>query len=197
MTAALTITVALSACGSVSPHAVSHTSSNPKSSGSQSTIPNTSTSHGTPASILPTLDRALREENSKQYAAAVVDFLAVVKAEPSNQVAWYDLGVIARLHGEDAQAISDYRAAISGDPTYVPALYNLASAEATAHPTVAIGLYQRVIKVDPSNASAHLNLAFALKSLGYTASAKVQFSMAIRREPSLASRVPAADGGSA
>jgi tetratricopeptide (TPR) repeat protein len=195
--AALIITVALTACGSTSPHAASHASTTPKASGSQSTSPTTSANHKTPASLLPTLDRALREENSKQYAAAVADFLTVVKADPSNQIAWYDLGVIAALHSETAQAIRDYQAAINGDPTYVPALYNLATLEATAHPAVAMGLYQRVIKIEPGNAAAHLNLGFALESLGRTTSAKAQFVTAIRLEPALASRVPVADGGTA
>jgi tetratricopeptide (TPR) repeat protein len=146
---------------------------------------------------LPTLDRALREENSKQYAAAVADFLTVVKADPKNQIAWYDLGVIAGLHGETSQAVRDYQAAINGDATYVPALYNLATLEAATHPAVAVALYQRVIKLEPSDAAAHLNLGFALQSSGHVTAAKAQFVTAIRLEPALASRVPVADGGTA
>jgi tetratricopeptide (TPR) repeat protein len=197
LAAALFIPLALTACGSASPRAARPASTTPKASGSKTTAPTTSAEHATPASLLPTLERAVREVRAKQYAAAVADFLAVVKADPSNQIAWYDLGVIAGVDGESAQAVRDYQAAIRADPRYVPALYNLATVEEKAHPAEAISLYQRVAKIEPSNAEAHLNLGFTLQSLGHTISAKSQFATAIRLEPSLASRVPAAEGGTA
>ncbi len=179
------LAVALAACGGGS--AVSTPRPTP------STSAPAIAAHLTPALLLPTLNRALLEQTHKQYAAAVVDFLTVVKADPSSQIAWYDLGVIADLHAEDAEAITDYEAAIKGDPSYVPALYNLAGLETAGQPKAAAALYGDVIRLQPANAAAHLNLGFVLVTLGSPAAAKVQFADAIRLQPALSSRIPAAD----
>ena len=84
-------------------------------------------------SIVSELDRAVHEEVIGNDARAVVDFLAVVKADPRNHIAWYNLGVIADRNGQASQAVTDYRSALVGDAHYVPALYNLAELEAPAH----------------------------------------------------------------
>jgi tetratricopeptide (TPR) repeat protein len=121
------------------------------------------------------------------------DFLNIVKADPASQIAWYDLGVIAHLHAEDAQAINDYEAALAGDPSYVPALYNLAVLETPTRPKDAAVRYGDVIRLQPANAAAHLNLGFVLKSLGQPVAAETQWNDAIRLAPALSARVPAAD----
>jgi tetratricopeptide (TPR) repeat protein len=163
----------------------------------QATSPPTSAPHTTPSSLLPTLQRALYEQTHEQYAEAVVDFLSIVKADPANQIAWYDLGVIAHTDGQNAQAISDYRSALAGDPDYIPGLYNLAVLETADQPKDAAALYQQVIQLQPNSADAHLNLGFILESLGQAANAKAQFADAIHFDAALASRVPAAEAGKA
>ena len=140
------------------------------------------------------LDKAVHEELMGKKAQAVVDFLAVVKADPHNQVAWYNLGVIADRNGQANQAISDYRTALLGDAHYVPALYNLAGLEAPAHAAAAVQLYQEVVQLQPKMAAAHLNLGFALESLGQQAAGKAQIASALQLDPALASRVPPGGG---
>lgn len=150
-----------------------------------------------PSTVLQMLERALQEQTHQQYAQAVGDFLAVVKADPGNHIAWYDLGVIAHLHAEDSMAISDYQSALVGDPNYIPALYNLAVLQTAGQPKVAASLYEQVIRLQAGNADARLNLGFVLQSLGQAAAAKAQFAAAIRLDAQLASRVPVAEGGRA
>ena len=161
------------------------------------TRPAATAQSSSPSTVLPILERALQEQTHQQYAQAVGDFLAVVKADPGNQIAWYDLGVIAHLHAEDSMAITDYQSALVGDPDYIPALYNLAVLQGAGQPKAAAILYQKVIRLQPGNADARLNLGFVLRTLGQTAAAKAQFAAAIRLDPQLASRVPVAEGGRA
>jgi hypothetical protein len=151
--------------------------------------PVTST-HQTSASVLPEVEKAVHEEVSGDEAQAVVDFLAVVKVDPTNQIAWYNLGVIADRNGQATQAVSDYRTALVGDPHYVPALYNLAVLEASAHSAQAVSLYRKVIRLQPKMASAHLNLGLALESLGQGTAGAAQIAVALKLDPSLASRLP-------
>lgn len=149
----------------------------------------------TSPSVLPRLDKAIHEEIHGQYAAAVADFLAVVKTDPKSQIAWYDLGVIADRDNETSQAERDYRAAIAADPTYVPALYNLAALLAPTEPHEAIPLYRQAVAQKPNDADARLNLGFALLATGQKAAGRAQLAEAIKLNPKIASRVPVADGG--
>jgi Tfp pilus assembly protein PilF len=155
-----------------------------------STAPLTSTGTAT-----PDLTKAIHELNAGMDAQAVADFLRIVKVEPKNQIAWYDLGVIAQQRGQTAQAEHDYRSSIAGDATYVPAIYNLAVLEAPTAPSTAETLYQLAIKLQPNNADAHLNLGFVLQQLGQPAAGGLQLARAVKLDPSLASRIPTTTTG--
>lgn len=145
-------------------------------------------------SVAADLEAGVHDEVSGRDAGAVVEFLAVVKADPHNDVAWYNLGVIADHDGQTTQAMTDYRAALVGDAHYVPALYNLAVLEDPADPSRAVQLYQQVVRLQPKMAAAHLNLGLALESLGQEAAGKTQIASALKLEPALASRVPPGGG---
>jgi tetratricopeptide (TPR) repeat protein len=121
---------------------------------------------------------------------AVADYLAVVKRDPSNKLAWYDLGVIAHQAGQDTEAAKDYQAALAADPHYVPALYNLAILKTATDPKTAEQLYETAAEVEPKNAKVHLNLGFVLKMLGQDAKGNAEISQAVKLDPSLAPRVP-------
>ncbi len=142
-------------------------------------------------SVNPKLTQGIHAEESGNNALAVSDFLAVVKADPTDDVAWYDLGVIAHQAGQDPQAVKDYQAALAKHPKYFPALYNLAILETGSDPAGAAALYRRAIAVEPGNGAAHLNLGFLLRSLGQTAAGTDEITKAVSLDPALASRVPA------
>ncbi len=141
--------------------------------------------------VNPKLSEGIRAEESGNSALAVSDFLAVVKADPTDNVAWYDLGVIAHQAGQDPQAVKDYRAALAAHPNYFPALYNLAVLESGSNPAGAVALYRRAISAEPKNGAAHLNLGFLLRSLGKGAAGTEEITKAVSLDPALASRVPA------
>lgn len=140
--------------------------------------------------VNPKLGEGIRAQESGNSALAVSDFLAVVKADPTDNVAWYDLGVIAHQAGQDPQAVKDYRAALAAHPGYFPALYNLAVLESGSDPAGAIALYRRAIAAEPKNGAAHLNLGFLLRSSGDAAAGTEEIAKAVSLDPALASRVP-------
>ena len=46
------------------------------------------------------------------------------KLDPQNKYAYYNLGYIAQVRGDKANAESQYKLALAVDPKYDPALYN-------------------------------------------------------------------------
>ena len=66
------------------------------------------------------------------------------------------------------------------DPDFAPCLFNLAILREGAGAYLeAIDLYRHVITVDPSTAEPHLNLAFALRSVGQEAEAQAEHNRAL------------------
>jgi len=135
-----------------------------------------------------TFTAALAAEADGNRALAVADLLDVVKQDPRNKFAWYDLGDLAGRAGQPAQAAADYRRALGIDPGYVPALYNLAVLETAGTPADAAALYQRVLRAAPGDAAAHWNLGHVLRTLGRTSAGDAQIATALRLDPSLADR---------
>ena len=127
----------------------------------------------------------VRAQLAGQLALADADYLHVIRLDPHNKIAWYDLGVIQQQSGNKQQAETDYDKAIAADSRYVPALYNLGTLVAPADPASAARIYEKVISIQPGMAAAHLNLGYALKAMGQYASGQAQIAEALRLDPSL------------
>lgn len=149
----------------------------------------------TKAQLKALLTAGLKAQAKGEDSKADADYLTIVKAEPSNTIAWYDLGVIAQQHSLTTSAVHDYDRAIASNSTYVPAMYNLAIIDTKSHPKTAVQLYTRCVTDDPSDAYAWLNLGFLEKSLGNTAVGGADIAKATSLDPSLGSS--ASSSGSA
>jgi tetratricopeptide (TPR) repeat protein len=116
-------------------------------------------------------------------------YLEVIRLDPQNQFAYYNLGVIEHGRGELGEAAARYRTAISIDPDFVSALFNLAIVRTELGDAIeAIELYERVIRIEPENAAAHLNLGFVLVDRGSEVRGRRELEEAVRLDPSLADR---------
>ena len=146
------------------------------------------TSASTPASQLLTAGLAAQTEGHNQQATT--DFQAVLKQDPGNKYALYDLGLIDQNQGNDTAAAALYRAALVSDPNYVPALFNLAIVRTKAAPYEAIDLYRHVIAAEPGYAEAHLNLGYVLRSVGQVTEGEAEIARAVALKGSLASPTP-------
>jgi Tfp pilus assembly protein PilF len=147
------------------------------------------------AAVTKLFDAGLRAQAAGHEATADADYLAVLKQDPGNHLAWYDLGVIAQHAGDDSSAESDYRHAIAADRSYVPALFNLGTVLAEVTARQAAAEYTKVLAIEPDDASARLNLGYALLAEGKPTQGHAQIAAAERLDPSLGTTTTTAPTG--
>jgi tetratricopeptide (TPR) repeat protein len=143
-------------------------------------------SGATQSSSTQLLSAGLAAQNAGHTQVALDDYQAVLKQEPGNKYALYDLGLINQQQGNTAAAEAQYRAALVSDPNYVPALFNLAILRTKEAPYEAVDLYRHVIALQPAYAAAHLNLGYVLRSLGQVTEGNAEIARALVLQPSLA-----------
>jgi Tfp pilus assembly protein PilF len=167
--AGVALVLALGACGSDS-----------KSGGSSTK--GTGDAKGTAA----LLQKALQKQVTGDLAGAEPDFLEVIRRDPENKFAYYDLGLIYQTQNKDADAESQYRLALGIDPKFAPALYNLAILRTVAQDAGgAIDLYRRAIAVNAKDANSHFNLGLLLRKAGQTALGNAEVQTAVNLDSSL------------
>jgi Tfp pilus assembly protein PilF len=171
--AALLCVCVLGACGSSSKSGNGPATTNPKS-----------------ATAL--LNKALQEHVAGKLAEAKADYEAVIRLDPQNKFAFYNLGLIAQTQHGSVEAESNYQLALTIDPSYEPALYNLAIVRTAAgDATGALDLYERAIAASPKDAKAHFNLGLLLRKIGKVTQGNAQVAAAVKLDPSLASQATA------
>jgi Flp pilus assembly protein TadD len=114
----------------------------------------------------------------------------VLTVDPQNKFAAYDLGVIAQQQGQADDARMWYGRALKIDPSYKPALNNLAILLTPTQPEAAIALYRTLLTLNANDASVHLRLGLVLRQIGKTDEATMEFNIAVFIDPKLANQVP-------
>ncbi len=153
------------------------------------TAPSAPTSSAGPEAQL--LDRALQEQAAGKTNQAKADFEALAKMDPKNKYAYYNLGVIAQLGGDEATAVKHYDQVLELDAAFNPALYNLAIlTDERGDAKKAAELYQRAIKSNPDDAGAHFNLGLLLRRLGKSAQSVREINRAVELDPKFKARIP-------
>jgi tetratricopeptide (TPR) repeat protein len=140
-----------------------------------------------------TLQEALADQLAGRDDEAAAAYTGILKEDPSNKVALYNLGLLAQNEGDLVEAEAKYRAALAADAAYTPALFNLAiirtSQGGAEGKKEAIELYRKVIAATPDDAGSHLNLGFLVLEAGDDATAQREFATAVRLQPDLAQRI--------
>jgi Tfp pilus assembly protein PilF len=131
------------------------------------------------------LDAGLKAHAAGDTKAATADYNTVLKYEPKNKFALYNLALIDSANGNYGLAEEKYRLALASDPAYEPALFNLAILRSTKNPKEAIALYRRAVKANPKDAAALLNLGLLLRSNGQKAEGDKDVLRAIAINPKL------------
>src|SRR3954451_15541984 len=75
-----------------------------------------SKSTASPSSATADLQAGLRAHARGQYDQAIADYNAVLKQDPKNKFALYNLGAIAQLQGRAGEAKTDYNKVLAIDP---------------------------------------------------------------------------------
>ena len=139
------------------------------------------------------LDQALKANASGDSAGAKRGFEALLRQDPNNKLAAYNLGVLAQQAGDDVAAAGHYKKTLELDPAYEPALYNLAIlTNKQGDDQAAAALYERAIKADPRDANAHYNYGLLLRRLGNEQRAQSEIAKAIKLDPGLKQPAPVA-----
>ena len=111
-------------------------------------------------------EQAQAAEDANDAAAAERLYRRVMKLDPEDPAAPYNLGNLLRDNGRVIEAEASYRATIAADPEFVEAWYNLADMlDEQGRADEAILCLQRAIGADPSYADAVFNLALFLQRL--------------------------------
>ena len=131
-----------------------------------------------------------REDN---YDAAAQLFEQALHVEPSSALAHYDLGTAYQAENRLEEALLQYQQAVSLDGTMTSAVYNEATLDSTRDPALAVFLYRKVVNQKPDSPTAYLNLGILEHAQGLHTQAGIDLREAIRLEPSLRARIPAAD----
>jgi hypothetical protein len=133
--------------------------------------------------------QGLQAQLPGDLATAENDYRQAVQLDQRNKFAHYYLGTIYDQQGNHAQAVQEYQTTLVIDPNFIAGLFNLAVDTASSDPPSAEQLYRRVVSLQPSWASAWLNLGFVLQSEGKGDEARVDWAKAVSLDPSLASRI--------
>ncbi len=116
----------------------------------------------------------------------------LLKQQPKNYYAHYELGVIAQSQNDNSTALSQYRAALAANPTYVPAMFNQATIYTKSDPTKAIAIYRKIVKIQPQSPTAYLDLGLLENANGQQQQALQDLATALKQQPALSHSIPAA-----
>jgi hypothetical protein len=136
------------------------------------------------------INDGLAAERLGQSSRAFADYQAAAKENPNNVYAPFDLGTIYQQRGDDMAAAAEYQRALSIDPSFANALYNLGVLEATSDPSKAISYYEMDLRLQPDNAPGNFNLGVLLIKQGQASQGYAYLDKALRLEPSLRSDIP-------
>jgi Tfp pilus assembly protein PilF len=136
------------------------------------------------------LSAGLKAQERGDANAARQLFEQVLEKDPNNLYAHYNLGVIAQTDQDDQAALREYGAALTANPSYVPALFNEATIYGVTDPTLAIATYRQVIKLQPHAPTAYLNLGLLEAQTGQVGRGVRDLTIALHQDPTLASGIP-------
>jgi hypothetical protein len=137
------------------------------------------------------LQEGIAADAKGNLALARNDFGAILSVDPANTDAYFDLGVVDQKAGLSALAATEYRQAFFLNPTFAPALFNLAILTASTSPSKAIALYRQILTIKPDDPNTEFNLGILLVRTGQSVEGQAMLAKAIHTNPSLRASLPA------
>jgi tetratricopeptide (TPR) repeat protein len=139
------------------------------------------------AEVESALKRGIELAEQAQYEDAVAQFREVIRLQPDNPAAHFDVAVTLIRLGKLDEAIPECREAIRIQPNYAEAHAQLGGAlRSQGKVDEAIAEYREAIRLKPENAKVHYNLAEALRIRRKIDEAIAEDRAAIQLEPGFA-----------
>ena len=108
--------------------------------------------------------QAQAAEEAGDIAEAERLYRILMKSDPTDASAPFNLGNMLRAHGRSVEAEAAYRAAMRVDPTFAEAWYNLGDLlDEQGRPEAAIECLRKALRAAPDYADAMFNLALLLQ----------------------------------
>lgn len=112
------------------------------------------------------------------------NFIRTIKLSPDNKNAQIKLALTHELSGEEEMAALVYNTIIEKNPTYIPALSNLASLYIEQEKYMeAIALFKEILKINEEYYRAHLGLGLCFDKLGEYIYAVRHYKKYISKKP--------------
>jgi tetratricopeptide (TPR) repeat protein len=128
-------------------------------------------------------EQAQAAEAGSDIATAERLYRRVMKIDPADPAAPFNLGNVLRSSGRSLEAEAAYRAAVKADPSFASAWYNLADVlDDQRLINEAIECLTRALGADPQYADAMFNLALLLQRLGNHAEAATWWTRYLERD---------------
>jgi tetratricopeptide (TPR) repeat protein len=127
---------------------------------------------GPPENADELFERAQVAEGTNDFESAERLYRKVMRIDPSDPTARFNLGNLLRKTGRKIEAEAAYRTAVKADPRFAEAWYNLADLlDDQNQPENAAACLERALETDPAYADALFNLGLLLQRLGRHADA--------------------------
>jgi tetratricopeptide (TPR) repeat protein len=137
------------------------------------------------------VSQGLHAESAGHSHLAATDFRSAAAKNRSDAVPYYELGVLyQRLHNS-TQAAMAYKQALSIDPKYKKAMFNLAVVDTPTQPQAAMNLYNELLLRNPKDAQVNFNLGLLLIAQLQPSPGHELLKHAVTLEPALTKQLPA------
>jgi tetratricopeptide (TPR) repeat protein len=138
------------------------------------------------------VSEGVRAEATGHSQKALHDFRSAAAVDRSDAVPYYEIGVLYQrtLH-DSALAATAYKRALSLDPTYRSAMFDLAIVDTPSAPQDALNLYNELLLRNPNDANVNFNLGLLLIVLKQPVPGHEALKKAVALDPALARRLPA------
>lgn len=134
--------------------------------------------------------KGLRAEAAGQFKLAASDFHLAAAEDRSYAVPDYQLGALYQRLGFSGQAAAAYKRALSINPKYRQATFNLAVVDTKSQPQAAMNLYNELLLRNPKDAQVDFNLGLLLISQLQPTPGHSLLKHAIKLDPALAKKLP-------
>lgn len=113
--------------------------------------------------------------------------ISMNEAKPEPKL-YSDLGYVLQLQGKHDQAVENYNKALSLDPAFIPAIFNMAGMlKLQGKLDGALSHYRRAMELSPGNAEVYNSIGIILSMKNQFEDASVYYSKALEIKPDIAS----------